>query len=385
MRNRAILLSVVVAVLSAQTPAWRDPARAVAVRVNQTAPLEVVSRDCGRTEIRPRGGVAVIDLNCRLELRNTARKPLRGAALSVSTQPVLTLGNGQGGRAAVFVPSLHVEPGRTFPVTVRVRLLSPAGSSGALAEIAVDGALLADLSYAGADAADSRRKLTRYEAEARIDRERLRLMLASDGGEGLRAEMLSTLERQARRPTLEARALAQGRTVSGVSNGPTDEGTYQSLAFVALPDAPLNFVSGAAGFKGATLRGLGVEVRNVSDRAVRAFDVEWLVRDAAGRRHRVGGLPFSPESLAPGGAAEVSWSREYELTRSDGAAFEPSKSEAYLRRVEFEDGTVWKPSRAALAEADLLDLQAVTPEEQRLAAIYRKDGLQGLIAELDRF
>ena len=75
------------AIVAAQVPSWQDPARAIVVRSAETAPLEIVTSDCGRTEIRPRGGVAVIDLDCRVELRNEGRAAVRGAALAVSTLP----------------------------------------------------------------------------------------------------------------------------------------------------------------------------------------------------------------------------------------------------------------------------------------------------------
>lgn len=376
MRNRAPwLLFVLAGTLGAQAPAWRDPAQAVSVRAPEGSALEIAESDCGRTEIRPRGGVAVIDLDCRIELRNASTKTVRGAALAVSAA-----GGGAGGRGSVYAPSLHAAPGESFPVNVRVRLLSPTGTQGPAAEIAVDGALFADMTFAGTDRIDSRRKLTRYEAEARVDRERLRA-LASRGSDALRAEMLSTLDRQARRPTLEARLTGQGRTVG---DGLADAGTYQQTALLAMPDAPIALLRGAAAVQGSTLNGLGVEVRNVSDSAVRAFEVEWLVRDAEGRRHRVGSTPFAPGTVAPGAEAKVGWAKQVALSAPGGAAVQPAATEAYVSRVEMGDGSIWKPSRAALAEASLLEFEGVTAEEQRLAALYRKDGLAALIAELER-
>jgi hypothetical protein len=53
--------------------------------------------------------------------------------------------------------------------------------------------------------------------------------------------------------------------------------------------------------------------------------------------------------------------------------------------VEFTDGSVWIPSRADLGTPQLQRVIAPSDEEQRLAQVYRKKGLQALIAELNKF
>lgn len=372
----SILTLAAVACLSAQTPDWQDPARAVVVTVERS-PLALVSRDCSSTEIRARGAAAVIDLDCRLELRNASEKTVRGAALAVRTLPA-----NAGGRASVFAPSLDVQPTESFPIEVRVRLVRPLPAQpGALAEIAVDVALFTDLAFAGPDESGSSARLRRHEASARRDRERLRTLLAQSGQESLRGEMLAALERRARRPTLEARlAGASGRAVVASA----EARQRVALALVNLEQSPIELVSGQVAVGDAVSDAPGLQIRNLSGKRVRAFEFAWLVADEDGRQQRATSVPFSGLSVAPDAEAEVRSGRRYELRRRSGGSFRPSEMSGFIRRVEFSDGTSWSASRAELAAASLLEFEPVTPEEQRLAAIYRRDGIQALVAELER-
>jgi len=382
MRNRRSIfrlaaLGLFAATLQAQAPAWQDPARAITVRAKQS-PLEVASRDCSASEIRPRGGAVVLDLNCRLELRNSAQKAIRGAALAVSTLPSSSTA---GGRASVFAPSLNVAPGDAFPIEIRVRLVRPLpGQEGPLAEIAVDGVLFADLAFAGIDKAGSSERLTRYESAARQDRSRLRSLLADAGKEGLRGEMLATLERRARRPTLEAR-LSGGSGRAVVASA--EARNRVALALVNFDQAPVRLLSGEV--QGGSLSDApGLQIRNLSGKPVRGLEFAWLVSDETGRRERAAAVRFSDLSIAPGAEADVRSGRRYELRRRAGGTFEPSAMSGYLRSVEFADGSRWSASHAELAATSLLQFEPVTPEELRLASVYRREGLEGLVRELER-
>jgi hypothetical protein len=57
----------------------------------------------------------------------------------------------------------------------------------------------------------------------------------------------------------------------------------------------------------------------------------------------------------------------------------------FISQVEFTDGRIWVPSRQDLAGAALLKVLAPSPEEQRLADLYRKKGLPALVEELKKF
>ena len=61
---------------------------------------------------------------------------------------------------------------------------------------------------------------------------------------------------------------------------------------------------------------------------------------------------------------------------------------AFVDSVEFADGKVWIPTRLDITEATnevgLRRALAASPEQQRLAEIYRRKGINALAAELKR-
>ncbi|MEO7144519.1 MAG: hypothetical protein ABI165_13555, partial [Bryobacteraceae bacterium] len=57
----------------------------------------------------------------------------------------------------------------------------------------------------------------------------------------------------------------------------------------------------------------------------------------------------------------------------------------FVNDVEFNDGSVWIPSRAEIQSAGLESILGPSPEERRLVQIYRKKGLPALVAELNKF
>ena len=57
----------------------------------------------------------------------------------------------------------------------------------------------------------------------------------------------------------------------------------------------------------------------------------------------------------------------------------------YVRQVEFEDGSLWIPSRESLEKSSLTAATPVSVEEQRLSALYRDQGLDALVSDLGKF
>ena len=62
---------------------------------------------------------------------------------------------------------------------------------------------------------------------------------------------------------------------------------------------------------------------------------------------------------------------------------------AFVSNVEFEDGNWWIPSRNDISnsalDASLKRTLVTSPEQQRLAEIYRRRGLTALTTELKKF
>ena len=133
-------------------------------------------------------------------------------------------------------------------------------------------------------------------------------------------------------------------------------------------------------FAGNEARAPRIEVHNRSGRAIRYLEMGWIVKDQQGREFLAASMP-ADVNLAPGRSGQVG--------RTQGSAFSKRTSiqsmTGFVSSVEFADGSYWIPKRGALNDPKLRRVVAPSPEEQRLAQIYQKSGLPGLIDELKKF
>ncbi|MGD0200258.1 MAG: hypothetical protein ABSD27_05845 [Bryobacteraceae bacterium] len=367
-------------VLAGALAAWAQAPRAansVKVDFPGDSPVTVVSADWGESRTEARGGALVLDLRTSLSLRNASPRRIRGVTLLVRAQEVTP-----GGKASLSVPSLDVTPGETFPIRIDLRLLRPLlAGAGPLAEVTLDGVLFDDLSFYGPNRLNSRRAMTVWELEARRDRRYLKSILEARGEEGLRQQMLETLARLADRPQLDVRVSRGRATTMGAQERNVE------FAFLHMPDAPIQPLSGLARVAGGEARSPRIQVINRSDRAVRYFEIGWVIRDRGGREYLAGSVPASEGGLrlAPGARSEVGEEAALRFSRQPGQPVAIDGMTAFVSQVEFADGSYWIPSRAALADPRLRDLVAPSAEEQRLADLYRKRGLAALVGELKKF
>ncbi len=358
---------------------------AVNVTVPSGVPLSIAAIDAAETEIVSRGGALVIDLRCTLSVRNTSKAAVRSVSFSVFTQEG-TL----GGKASVAVPSLNVAPDGTFPVRLNLRLLRPlpAPEKG-LVNVVVDGVLVSGLNFFGPDKLDSRRRLMVWEMEADRDRAYFKAALAAGGREKLREEILASFQRQQDRPRLQARPAGRGgRVLSSAARART--GNQVALAFLDVPESPLEALGGFAMVDGRSSGSPQVTVRNRSPKAVRYFEMGWLVDDADDKRYAAGSLPgpASRVDLGPGQSVSTSSQQRFVFSprsRSGDSTFAIKGMTGYVSHVLFEDDSIWIPSRESLDKTRLLDVTPPSPEEQRLTDLYLNEGLDALIAELERF
>ena len=358
---------------------------AVNVTVPAGVPLSIASIDAAETEINSRGGALLIDLRCTLSVRNTSKAAVRSVSFSVFTQEGTI-----GGKASVAVPSLNVAPDGTFPVRLNLRLLRPLPApENGLVNVVVDGVLLSGLTFFGPDKLDSRRRLMVWEMEADRDRAYFKAALAAGGKEKLREEILASFQRQQDRPRLQARPAGRGgRVLSSAARARA--GNQVALAFLDVPESPLEALSGFAMVDGRSSGAPQVTVRNRSPKAVRYFEMGWLVDDADDKRYAAGSLPgpASRLDLGPGQSLSTSPRQRYVFSpgpRNGESSFAIKGMTGYVSHVLFEDDSIWIPSRENLDKARLLDVTPPSPEEQRLTGLYLNKGLDALIAELERF
>jgi hypothetical protein len=338
------------------------------------SPVAVISADYGESSETARGGASLLDLHAALSLRNSSARRIRGITLMVTAQEMTP-----GGKGSVTVTSLDVGPGETFPLRVDLRLLRPIqAGNGAPVEMRLDGVLFDDLSFYGPDNLQSRRTLTMCEWEARRDRHYFKSLLAEGGPERLRQEMLASLARQADRPDLDVQIVRGGRATN------FEPERQVQFAFLHLPDSPIEPSDGMARIAGNEARAPRLEVKNLSDRAVRYLEIGWILKDARGRQFLAGTVP-AELNLAPGEKTQVLRDATLKFPQRAGQPLVIEGMTGFVSSVEFADGKVWIPSRPDLSDPQLQRVITPSPEEQRLVQLYRRKGLNALVEELKKY
>ncbi len=352
-------------------PAWTQSSRidsrsTMHITMPEDSPVTVLSADWGESSATARGGAMLLDLHTSLSLRNSSGRRIRGITLLVMAQEVTP-----GGKASVSVPSLNVGPGENIPVRIDLRLLRPLqAGSGPLVEVGLDGVLFEDLTFFGPNKLNSRRSMTVWEMEARRDRKHFKLVLDREGNEGLRREMISSLDRQARRTETEAR-------VQTGKGGFTTAGRQVELAFLGSANSPLDALGGTARVIDDEARSPSMFVANRTSRALRGLELAWLIKDNGGHEFITGPIPFDL-ALGPKQQTKLVQDASFKFSQGGGKAIAIESITTFLTSLEFEDGSMWVPERSA-------KLLTPSPEEQRLAELYRKRGLQTVVDELKKF
>lgn len=363
--------------LSAASAAGAADDKWLEVQFARDSPVLLVSFSLGPTTARPLGMSMALDLHASLVLRNTGSKAISGLTLRVEAQDLTPAGKG-----SVTVPSLHVEPGEAFPVRVDMELLRPfsvARSEGALVQVSLDCALFNDLTAYGPDSLGSRRALMVYELEARRDRRYLAALLETQRLAQLREDLNFGLQDF----SPQQLGLELLREPRGSSRGEQPV----TVGAVSFPSSPVQTVSGAARVAGNEVRGPQIDVRNTSQKMVRSIDMGWIVRDERGRDFVAGSVPARMQ-LGPVETGRMSEPGTLRFSHPTGQPMVIDALMAFVNDVEFSDGKLWIPTRtdidAATSDPVLRRALGASPEQQRLAEIYRRKGISGLAEELRR-
>jgi hypothetical protein len=351
--------------------------RWVNVEFPRDSPVLFVSFSLGSTTARVLRASMALDLHTSLQLRNTGNKTICGLTLRVEAQDLTPSGKG-----SVTVPSLNVQPGEVFPVRIDMELLRPLNvvkNDGALVQVTLDCALFSDFSYYGPDKLDSRRALTVYEMEARRDRRYLARLLETGRLAQLREELNFGLQ-DLSPPQLGLELLR------APSSTPKGEQAV-NVGALLFPSSPVESMGGAARVSGNQVRAPQVEVKNRSQKTVRSIAMGWIVRDEQGRDFLAGSIPAAMQ-LGPVQTRRLTEPGTLRFSHGTGQPMLIGAVMAFVDNVEFADGNLWIPSRRDITEAtsDLVLRRALaaSPEQQRLAEIYRKKGINALAVELKR-
>lgn len=351
--------------------------RWVDVEFPRDSPVLFVSFSLGSTTARVLRASMALDLHTSLQLRNTGTKTICGLTLRVEAQDLTPSGKG-----SVTVPSLNVQPGEVFPVRIDMELLRPlnvAKNDGAMVQVTLDCALFSDLSFYGPDKLDSRRALTVYELEARRDRRYLASLLETGKLAQLREELNFGLQDMT--PQQLGLELLRGTG----SNSKGEQAV--NVGALLFPSSPVQPIGGSAQVSGNQVRASHVEVKNRSQKAVRSIEMGWIVQDEQGRDFVAGSVPASME-LGPVQTGRLTELGTLRFSRATGQPMLIGGVTAFVDSVEFADGNLWIPSRRDITKATndivLRRALAASPEQQRLAEIYRRKGINALAAELKR-
>lgn len=367
----SMLLLPVCALAQNESGRWLD------VEFPHDSPVVPFSFSLGPTTIRPRGVSMALDLHASLLLRNIGTKPISGLTLRVEAQDLTPSGKG-----SVTVPSLDVQPGEVFPVRIDMQLLRPfnvAKSDRAIVQVSLDCALFSDFSAYGPDTLNSRRALMVYELEARRDRRYMAKLLESGKWSEVREEL--NFGSQDFNPQQLGLELLRDARPSIRGEQPV------SVSAVSFPSSPVQPLNGAAHVSGNEVRAPQIEVKNTSQKMVRSIEMGWIVRDDQGRDFVAGSVPAAM-ALGPVETGTMTEQATLRFSHPTGQPMVIGALLAFVNDVEFADGKLWIPSRADIDQATsdpvLRRALAASPEEQRLADIYRRRGVSGLAEELKK-
>jgi hypothetical protein len=268
---------------------------------------------------------------------------------------------------------------------IDVNLIRPLQSSGGpLVQVSLDGVLFEGLSFYGPNRLNSRRSLTFWEMENQRDRKYLKRVLAAKGPQGLQQEMLDSISRQSSRHGLNVQVLQGGRSTTSAA-APLEHMTQ--FAFLQLPDSPVQPIEGWAEVVGNEARDARIQIRNNSPSTVRYIEIGWLLKDQEGREFMAGSVPASETNLylPPREQGRLLQDSALRFSKGSGQPLNIQGMRGFVSHVEYGDDRGWVPSRESLIQSKLIDLLPPSPEEQRLADLYRKKGPTAVQDDLNRY
>jgi hypothetical protein len=350
----------------------------IAINLPPDAPVSLASADMGESRASARGGAMLLDLHMSLKLRNNSAHRIHGLTMIVSAQEVTPGGKGS------FATWLDVGAGEVFPLLIDIRLMRPLQpQNGPLVQVGLDGILFNDSSFYGPNRLDSKRTMLVWEAEAQRDRQQFKSILAKYGPDGLQRMTLDSLSRQKDRPRLDVQVSRGGRSTSAAVGGGE---RHAQFAFLQFPDSPVQPLDGSVRIAGNEAKAPHIEVRNRSSKAIRYFEIGWIVKDSHGKEFWAASVPASGAdlNLQPGQTGRALQDTSLRFSQGQGEPVAIQGTTGFVSQVEYADGKIWVPDRTSLESAQLLTVLAPSLEEQRLTDLYRKKGVHALIEDLRR-
>ncbi len=373
------LFALLSALVLSSSAAWAqsDNAQWLDVQFPRDSPVLPISFSLRPSTARAIGNSTTLDLHASILLRNTSAKSITGLTLRIEAQDLAP-----AGKASLSVPSLHAQPGDVFPLRLDLELRKPFGAiamQGATVQVTLDCALFKDFTSYGPDKLNSRRSLIIYELQARRERQYVAGLLEAGRLAEIREELNFGLQ-DVQQPTL-------GLEVSHLPGTSGPRHTTSSLDMMNFASSPVRPTGGSVRIADGNISSPQIDVKNDSQKTVRSVEVGWIVRDEHGKEYLAGSMPVAIQ-LKPVETGTLSEPATLRFFRAAGQPVAIEALTAFVSDVEFVNGDHWIPSRADISAATknpalrraLID----SPEQQRLAEIYRRKGISGLTTELKR-
>lgn len=349
------------------------PAPAVHVELGNKSPVLLQS-----LQLSPSAGSEALSHISRLEvllvLKNTAMKTIAGWTFRVDTGSSALLAH-----ASVSMPGLDLRTGEAAQVPVNVevtRSFATARNLASVFNISLDGVLFTDGSTYGPDTLHSLRALNRAETENRHERQYLTSLLRAGRLADIRQELNFGLP-----DTPPSLAVAILPPTSAAGRG----SKRITLTSLRLPDAPAEVLGGNADLLSDGLSAPTIVLRNASAKTILSASIAFLIRDEQANEFVAADLP-EQIGILPGKQTRIQASDFLRLSRTKGPPLEIRAVAVLITSVEFADGALWVPDRAEIERAttnpELRRILSDSPERQRLASLFRRDGINAVTAEL---
>jgi hypothetical protein len=311
-------------------------------------------------------------VNLLLILKNTAATTIAGWTFRVDTE------NSAAPHASISMPGLELRSGAIAQVPLNLELTrAPGGgrNAGTSLTISLDGVLFTDGSAYGPDTLHTLRTLGIAESENKEERQYLTRLLRAGRLPEIRQELNFGLPDAATSVSLAILPRSSAAR-SGTKRIP--------LAALALANAPVE-ISGEMAVNSDGVVSPGLTVRNVSTKTILSANIALLVRDEQANEFIVANFP-ELTGLLPGKQTKIEETELIRLSRIKGPPLVIRRVAALITAVEFANGSTWVPSRADIerttANPELRRILSDSPERRRLAALFRRDGMNAVSAEL---
>ncbi len=132
--------------------------------------------------------------------------------------------------------------------------------------------------------------------------------------------------------------------------------------------SPVQPLDGSVRIAGNEAKAPHIEVRNRSSKAIRYFEIGWIVKDSQGKEFWAASVPASGGdlNLKPGQTGRALQDTALRFSKGQGEPVAIEGTTGFVSQVEYTDGKIWVPDRTSTENAQLLPV--IAPSTRGTAA-----------------